>query len=165
MIASPKAAERRQFLAGCIVLTALVAAFAGVSRREGGAQAVDTATTMELAATFGRIDGVRPGTEVRLAGVPVGAVRSMALRDDFRVDVRMGLDRAAALPEDSGATIETDGVFGDKYIELTPGGAMDLLPAGGRISYTQDSVIVEELLAKIVALGHAARKTAKGDQP
>lgn len=66
------------------------------------------------------------------------------------------------LPEDTAAIIETAGLFGAKYIELQPGGALDNLAPGDSISYTQDAVILEELLAKIVARAKAARGLSDG---
>ena len=55
------------------------------------------------------------------------------------------------------AIIETDGVFGSKYIEMVPGGTEAMLKSGARMSYTQDSVIIEDLIALIVQRAQAAR--------
>lgn len=116
--------------------------------------------TMTLTATFNRVDGLREGAPVRMAGVPVGVVSGMRLTEGYRAETRMRVRGDLALPEDTAAVIETEGLFGDKYVELQPGGALDELGAGDRISYTQDSVILEELLAKIIARAKAAREAA-----
>jgi phospholipid/cholesterol/gamma-HCH transport system substrate-binding protein len=64
------------------------------------------------------------------------------------------------LPEDTAAVIETDGVFGQKHIELRPGGEEKVLASGSRIAYTQDSVIIEDLIARIVGEAKAAHGAA-----
>jgi hypothetical protein len=41
---------------------------------------------------------------------------------------------------------------------VQPGGAEALIKSGGRISYVQDSVILEDLIATIVARAKASRQ-------
>ncbi|MDX2224922.1 MAG: MlaD family protein [Rhodospirillaceae bacterium] len=142
--------ERAEYTVGVAALAVGLAllGFAALANRvatdgESGA--------MTLTAEFSRADGVRVGTPVRLAGVNVGDVRRMVLDDRFRAVATLVMSTPVQLPDDSAAVIETDGVFGDKYIELQPGGSETLLASGGRISYTQDSVIIEDLIAKIIA--------------
>ena len=48
----------------------------------------------------------------------------------------------------------------DRIIEVQPGGSDTVLKTGGRISYVQDSVIIEDLIATIVARAKAARAEA-----
>lgn len=121
---------------------------------------VDNGAIMTLTAQFNRTDGLREGAPVRLAGVPVGVVSDMRLTDRYKAETVLSLRGDVELPDDSAAIIETEGLFGTKYIELQPGGGLDLLADGDRISYTQDAVILEELLAKIVARAKAARAAA-----
>lgn len=56
--------------------------------------------------------------------------------------------------------IETDGLFGQKYVELRPGGSDRNLKNGARISFTQDAVILEDLVALIVQRAKAAQAAA-----
>lgn len=112
----------------------------------------------ELVGVFKQADGVGLGSEVRLAGLPVGRVVGHTLDEHYRAVLTVRLDRDdIILPEDTAAKIETDGLLGAKYIELEPGGAFDMLSSGDRLSYTQDAVIVEELLATIVSRAKVAR--------
>ena len=62
------------------------------------------------------------------------------------------------LPDDSSASIVSSGLMGPKYIEIEPGGSMDMLPKGGEFAYTQDAMVLEELLDRIVGIGKANRK-------
>jgi phospholipid/cholesterol/gamma-HCH transport system substrate-binding protein len=151
--------ERRELLVGLLaamVLGAVLFLSATANRR----QAASDTHQFHLTADFGRADGIHVGSPVRLAGVPVGTVSAMDLNDHFRAFLTMRFDRPMQLPDDSSAGIQTDGLFGTKFVEVQPGGSEDLLKSGGRIAYTQDSVIIEELVALIVSRAKAARQEA-----
>jgi phospholipid/cholesterol/gamma-HCH transport system substrate-binding protein len=141
-------AERRELFVGTLTALVLIAVFAMTAR--ANRRALDDPSLFHLSAEFGRADGVHVGSPVRISGVPVGSVSAMKLDDHFRALVTMQLTQSFDLPDDSSALIQTDGVFGAKFIELTPGGSDTLLKAGGRISYSQDSVIIESLIERIV---------------
>lgn len=112
----------------------------------------------QLTAAFYRTDGLTTGSDVRLAGMKVGEVDDLDLDPDYRVIATLHLSPGTQIPADSAAIIETDGLMGGKYIELQPGGEEDMLRHGQRIEYTQDSVVIEELLARIIAQAHARRE-------
>lgn len=106
-------------------------------------------------AEFAEAAGLRPGDEVRLAGVKVGDVRAVELARnkvvvDFRVrDVRLG-DRSTV-------AIEIRTLLGDKYLAVVSAGArpqhandpiprertrtpFDIVPAVGKLSETVDEI-------------------------
>jgi phospholipid/cholesterol/gamma-HCH transport system substrate-binding protein len=101
----------------------------------------DTARTYPVNAVFGRVDGVTVGSEVRIAGVKVGAVSGSAL-DPQTYEARVTLSVASnvQLPEDTSAKIVSDGVLGGAHVALEPGGSDVMLAAGDTISITQGSV-------------------------
>jgi len=110
-----------------------------------------------ISADFNRIDGLEPGADVRLSGIPVGEVESASLASGFRVRVTMLIESEVQLPADTAASIQTDGLFGAKSMVLDPGGDERMLADGDAISFTQDAVVVGELLDLIIAEGRAAR--------
>lgn len=114
---------------------------------------------------FTRADGLHLGAPVRMAGMKIGSISAVALDDRYRAVMTLELDQDIPLPDDTAALIETDGVFGTKYIELQPGGSTDNLKSGARIAYTQDSIIIEDLIAKIIEQAKAATKSAAEAQP
>jgi len=144
---------RREMMVGMAVLAAAALVFAysssGIGDRAGGPLGADG--SYELTARFGQADGIAPGTPVRLAGMPVGEVVGMDLDPYYRAVVTFRIADTVELPIDSAAMINTDGLMGGKFVELEPGGALDTLAPGDSFDYTQDSVIIEDLLAKIVA--------------
>lgn len=111
----------------------------------------------EVQARFNRLDGIGVGSAVRVSGVHVGEVAGQSLDANFRAVTRLRLDPLVQLPVDSSAAIRTDGLLGAKYIELSPGGDERNLKDGESISYTQDAMVIEDLLEMIIEQGKAKR--------
>ncbi len=114
-----------------------------------GHKAADTGL-FTLTASFHRADGVHVGSPVRVAGVNIGTVTKAVLGSDEEAILTFSLTKPVPLPDDTAAKIETDGFFGGKYVELIPGGTEDMLKSGAHMSYTQDAVIIEDLVALII---------------
>lgn len=106
-------------------------------------------STFSLYATFAGSDGLMKGNAVRLGGLSVGSVTDMTLTDGYRVRVQLSFNQPFELSADTSAVIETDGLMGPKHIELIPGGEEELLENGDEILYTQDAVVLNDLLAKV----------------
>ena len=67
----------------------------------------------------------------------------------FDAIVEMQIDRRfSEIPLDSGASILTSGVLGDRYVGLEPGGALEALTDGDEIIVTQSAVVLETLISK-----------------
>lgn len=104
-----------------------------------------------LHASFGHIDGLSVGSDVRLAGVTVGHVQSMQVDPhNFQANIVFSVSPDIQLPVDSGAVITSDSLLGGKYVALTPGGDTALLKSGGTISETQGAISLEQLLSKFI---------------
>ncbi len=101
-------------------------------------------------AEFERVGGLKPGASVEIAGVTVGRVKSVELTDDFTALVELALKSNVRLQEDAIASVKTKGLIGEKFIEITPGGAEETIPNGGRIQETESAVDLEELISKFV---------------
>lgn len=108
-------------------------------------------TDFTLYAPFKKADGLMPGADVRVAGIQVGRVVDQSLDPDYRVRVKMAFTKPIDLSLDSAAVIETDGLLGAKYIEIMPGGEDENLASGDSIDYTQDALILNELMDKVNA--------------
>lgn len=111
-----------------------------------------------VVATFNRIDGLQVGAPVRLAGIQVGTVDGAYLDVYYRAVTTLKIDSDVKLPTDTSVAIHTDGLFGPKYVVLEPGGDEEFLGDGEEINFTQDAVIVSELLELIIAQGKANRE-------
>ncbi len=124
----------------------------------------ETARTYPLHAVFGRIDGVTAGSEVRIAGVKVGAVSGSALDPQtYEARVTLNVSSGVAVPEDTIAKIVSDGLLGGAHIALEPGGSDVMLKAGDTISVTQGSVDLLGLAMQAFSSG--AAKPAESGEP
>lgn len=102
-----------------------------------------------LYALFKKTDGVDIGAPVRLSGVPVGHVFKQELADNYEVRLTLSFNKKLELPLDTSVAIETDGFLGSKHIELIPGADEEMLDSGDTLEYTQDTILLDELLAKV----------------
>lgn len=154
--------ESRQAMVGGAVMLVLALVLGG---SYGGAskKASAAAGGYYLSASFNKVDGLAVGDEVRVGGIRVGRVAEQTLGQDYRAIVRLWLKSGLELPADTSAAIHTDGLFGSKYVILEPGGDEQLLENGDSLEFTQDAVIVGELLEKIIAQGRQLRGK-KNDQ-
>jgi phospholipid/cholesterol/gamma-HCH transport system substrate-binding protein len=97
-------------------------------------------------ATFPNVGGLRTGTPVEIAGVEVGWVERIALKNyQARVDFR--IKQGIQLPEDSIASIRTKGLIGEQFVRISPGGAEKNILPGGEIQETEPPVDIMELIA------------------
>ena len=110
---------------------------------------VATVSGYEVSAAFNRVDGITNGSDVRIGGIKIGTVVDRELEPEtFRAVLRMSIDESVELPTDSTAAVVSDGLLGGKFIDLQPGAEEALIKDGGRISYTQSSLLLEELIGK-----------------
>src|SRR5689334_13773235 len=83
-----------------------------------------SSTGYEVTAKFNRADGVNVGTDVRLSGIKVGTVARMALDPmTYNAVVTIALQSNVKLPDDSSARITSEGLLGNQYISIEPGGS------------------------------------------
>ena len=105
---------------------------------------------LQLYATFDQIGGLKPRAPVAVAGVTVGQVREIGLDERLRAKVTLEVDEKLELPVDSSAAIQTQGLLGDQYIALEPGGEDAMLENGDELEFTESALSVERLIGKFV---------------
>lgn len=117
--------------------------------------------TYKIYADFGRTDGLEIGSPVRLAGINVGRVVASELNEHYNSKLTFEIDSDYKIPEDSSASIVSSGLLGGKYVEIEIGGEEEYLKDGSTMSYTQDAMVLEELLDRIIAMGRSSRAQNK----
>ena len=117
--------------------------------------------TYEVKASFGRTDGLLVGDKVCMSGVTVGRVADAKLGANFNAVLSLEINENIKIPDDSSASIVSSGLMGNKYIEIEAGGSEDYIPDGGEFEYTQDAMVLEELLDRIVAMGKAKQNKSE----
>jgi phospholipid/cholesterol/gamma-HCH transport system substrate-binding protein len=102
---------------------------------------------------FRRINNLQAGAPVTLSGVQIGAVDAIYFPEDPTADyviVRMWIERAAVerVRRDSVAQINTMGLLGDKFVELSPGSPQAPIAEPGDVLPARDPIDLESLLQK-----------------
>ncbi len=95
-------------------------------------------SSFKVKANFSNVQGLRNGAQVRLNGIDIGSVSSIKIVPDTtgRVEVTMGLstDIHRFIRTDTKATIETEGLVGNKVVVLEVGSSStDMVNDGGYI--------------------------------
>lgn len=105
----------------------------------------------ELSAAFPRADGLTSGSEVRLAGIRVGTVRSVSIDPtSYLAEARLKIQSDLQIPEDSSAEVRADGLLGGSYIAIVPGAEESMLVEGDSFFFTQGSVSLMDLIGRFV---------------
>jgi phospholipid/cholesterol/gamma-HCH transport system substrate-binding protein len=128
-------------------------------------------------ADFAEIGSLKKGNEVRIAGVPVGKVESVALDGD-KVDVKFKLDKGVKLGRDTGASVGIRTLLGATYLAVEPSGSgtlkkgstipisrttppYDVVDAFSDLSVTTDALDVDQISKALNTLSDVAAKTPR----
>ena len=103
----------------------------------------------EVDAQFNTASGLKPGSTIEIAGVEVGRVRGIVLKED-RAMVKLAVNNTVKLYTDTIASIKTRGIIGEKFLALSPGGGGDPLKPGDTIRDTESGLDLEELVSQYV---------------
>lgn len=155
--------ETRTLKMGLSVLTVILAAFFIVLFSRDDISHKDGGKYYQIYARFNRTDGLMIGDLVRLAGMDIGRVVNAKLDNNFKAILTLEIKDSVLLPDDSSAAIVSSGIMGAKYIEIEPGGSEDMLNQGSEFAYTQDAMVLEELIERIIGIGKAKRQNNKGE--
>jgi len=106
-----------------------------------------------VTAEFDNIGDLKVGSPVTMAGVGIGEVDRIRVDPKtFRALVGMRIDtQYNQIPDDSFASIQTQGLLGGKYIGFSPGGSDTNLKDGSRMEQTQSAIVLESLINKLFA--------------
>jgi phospholipid/cholesterol/gamma-HCH transport system substrate-binding protein len=125
-----------------------IAALAWLSIKLGNVE-IGSGNNIPVEAEFTSVQGLKSGAGVEIAGVEIGTIKSIDIRD-YKAIVKMEIRKDIALQEDSIASIRTRGLIGDKYISISPGGSDRLIKPGGRIRETEPPLDFEKLIGQFI---------------
>ena len=104
-----------------------------------------------LTAKFDKADGLSEGTDVKISGIRVGKILNMNVDPtSFMAVVKFYISKDIKLPKDTSASVMSDGLFGGRYLALTPGGEDDLLKDGDVIENTAGPINIESLIGQFI---------------
>ena len=105
--------------------------------------------TYSLYAKFNTVTGLREGNPVNMLGLEIGRVQKFTLdQEDQQVLVEFKIDKGIEIYDDAIASVKTEGLIGDKYVAVDPGGGGDLLANGDTITDTNSPTDIMDLVSK-----------------
>lgn len=105
----------------------------------------------ELTAKFGQVGALAAGADVRLAGVKIGTVSTIALDPKtFLARTDMAIDPKVQIPEDSTIRITQDSLLGGEHLAIEPGGSEQNLKPGAEFQNTQGAVDLFGLIGQVI---------------
>lgn len=106
-----------------------------------------------LSVSFASIGGLTSGGDVRINGIKVGTVLDEKISpEDFAAQVKFSLRPDIHLPDDTVASISSEGLLGSKFLKLDPGRSKVLIAEGGTVSKTKNAESLEDQVGKIIFL-------------
>ena len=113
-----------------------------------------------LYANFDNTAGLKKGDAVDLAGVQIGKVASIALKNN-RARVALFIENGVEIDTDAMAGIKSAGLLGDKYISIALGPGDRNLKQGETIRETQSSFVLEDAIGQVInSLGSGGSKNS-----
>jgi phospholipid/cholesterol/gamma-HCH transport system substrate-binding protein len=119
-----------------------------------------------LRAQFDTVQDLKVGDAVKMAGVPIGHVETIALADN-KVEVRMKLNKDVPVHTDSKGSIKFTGLMGQYYVDVTFGSSGAPLMDEDQLLATTEQPDLSALMAKLddVATGvQNLTKSFSGDK-
>jgi phospholipid/cholesterol/gamma-HCH transport system substrate-binding protein len=163
--------ERRlRFRVGVFVLVALGTFLAMIYLLGARAHLFESRYTIN--ADFTEVGGLNEGATVRLAGVQIGRVTDVHLPGQpggkVRVAMTIGRQFADRIRKNSIARIETQGLLGDRIVEITVGTAEAPAVGPGEVIGARDPTDITQVINEsaqtvknVAALAESLRKTAE----
>jgi len=152
-----RSSDRRHLMGRNFVETimgAVVLAVAGIFLAFAMAQSdLGMVKGYTLSASFASVGGLSTGSDVRINGIKVGTVTGQTIdQTTFNAVVKLSMNPSIHLPQDTVASIASDGLLGSKFLKLEPGHAQERIPEGGTIEKTHNFEALEEQVGKIIFL-------------
>ena len=135
---------------GLFVLVAMI--ILGYMSIQVGKQTFGLRKGYVVEASFSNAAGLERDASVQIAGVEVGRVEAIRLKDGMAF-VTMRIRPDVNLEKDVSVSMKTHGILGDKYVEITPGTKGEAYLADGEeITKVQRTADIDRLLNQIGAI-------------
>ena len=124
------------FIGAIVIILAAVFLFYSFSVTDN-----NTNGSYKVNAVFNRIDGIQNGSDVRLSGIKIGTVaKSLLNQTTYEAELNLLIENSIKIPDDSSAKITSDGLLGNSYVSIEPGGSEIFIQENGQILFTQGSI-------------------------
>ncbi|MBS1919363.1 MAG: MCE family protein [Bacteroidetes bacterium] len=113
-------------------------------------------STFELKARFRNVQGLRPGNNIRYSGIQAGTVKKLNILNDTTIEVVMLVDLKMKdyIRKSAVASIGTDGLMGNKLVNINPSGEPGSLVEDGDVLSIRKPVNTDDLLETLANTNH-----------
>ncbi len=140
-----------EFAVGLFVLAGLLA-LAMLALKVGNMPMFGSGQYYSVTASFGNVGSLKEKAPVMLAGVRIGQVGHIGLNQQtFEAVVRLDISKKYDnLPVDTSASILTQGLLGEQFVSLDPGGSQRYLKNGDKIRVTQSAIMLDKIISQLL---------------
>lgn len=103
-----------------------------------------------LIAKFDNVEGIGVGSKVKIGGLDVGNVIEQSIDKNYKVVLKLKINKDIKVPVDSNITITTSGLIGAKFLKINIGGDDEYLKNGDEFEFTQSTIELEEMIQKFM---------------
>jgi len=143
--------KRIELIVGIFVLVGIMS-ITWLAVKLGGVGGVGT-KGYEVVAVFDDAGGVRSGSDVLLAGVIIGKVTSVTLKDNEEALMILNINPEVNIASDSSVSIRTKGLIGEKFVRVNQGIEEDYLTDGDEFDDTESPINLEDMIGKYIFSG------------
>ena len=100
-------------------------------------------------AQFDSVDGLKTGNPVKMLGIKIGRVSGLKMdQDNQKALAKLNIYKNISLYDDAFASIKMEGLIGENYVSIDPGGSGSLLSSGEIITETEPLIDIAALIGK-----------------
>lgn len=114
----------------------------------------------EFRVQFNTVKDLKVGDPVKLAGVPVGEVKAVKIRDN-RVEVTLQIDPEAGVRTDSVASVQFTGLMGQNFIALTFGSEKAPRASSGAMLQSREQADLSDLMTRLDSVASGVESLTK----
>lgn len=145
--------KKIEMIVGVFVLVGLIS-ISWLAVELGGVAGVGT-KGYTLIAVFDDAGGVREGSDVLLAGVTIGKVVSVSLKDNEEALMVLNISNDVKITTDSSLSVRTKGLIGEKFVRVNQGAEEEYLENGDEFDDTESPINLEDMIGKYIFSGDA----------
>ena len=101
-------------------------------------------------ALFDNIEGVSVYSKIKIGGLEVGEVAEVKINDNYKIQLKLNINKDIKVPVDSMIKITTSGLIGSKYLKLEIGGEEETLSDGDYFEFTQSTMDLEDMITRFI---------------
>ena len=100
-------------------------------------------------ARFESVAGLETGNPVKMLGLKIGRVKNLTMDQENQVALaELKIDKDITIYDDAFASIKMQGLMGDNYVSIDPGGSGSQLQSGETILETEPLIDIAQLVSR-----------------